>query len=128
MQPPTSPPHRPRVDSNRSLGAELALSLLTCLALVGGVVAAASTIHVLPGPSLVVVPAALVVALATAVAVPFGAISVGRAIVSALERLVQRDSSGAEPLETKPDRHRSEPPDRSHLERRAPGRLDGSDR
>lgn len=128
MQSPTSPPNRPRVESNRNLGTELALSLLTCLALVGGVLAAASTVQILPGPSVVVVPAALVVALATVVVASRCAIAVGRTALGVIERLARRVSSESEPLEPRSNRERTERPDRGRLERWASARLDGSDR
>ena len=128
MQPPTHPPNHHQAGPNRSLGAELAVSVLTCLGLLGGTFAAFGVAQIAPGPSLVVGALVLVVGLVTAIAIPCGVSRMGRLLVGLLERPPRNAPRADEPATDSPNPDRPERLDRSQFDGLDHGQFGGPER
>lgn len=102
MDPITPPPSPPGSKNERSLAAEAAVSLLTTVSLVAGILGAATVANALPWPSPVLVPVALLVGFGLALAIPLAASRGGRLLLARLEqptRGAPRDDDPPERLE-----------------------------
>ena len=115
MDPITPPPSPPGSKNERSLATEAAVSLLTTVSLVAGILGAATVANALPWPSPVLVPVALLVGFGLALAIPLATSRVGRLLLARLEQPTRDVPRADDDPPERLDRRRFDGLDHGHL-------------